>query len=305
MRLPTRLPVLAFALFVAACGSGGAAGASQSASPSPSPTGLDVPSAAPNDLSYWLRATFTQAIPPVNRFAVQPWVVITGDGRVITQGPVPAIFPGPLAPNLRSRQISDPGRAAILAAAKELGLLDGNGDFTAGGPTLAGGVNGRLELTIDGRVIVLTGNPSAFIECVAAPCVPPPGSAAAFGELWRRLGDLGSWIPSELGPDTAYVPESYALLVGQAPTPDPNLPQAPAVWPLSQPLALFGGPVANGTARCGTVSGADAATLGAALAKANALTPWVQNPATSATFGLTVRPMVAGEDVCREIFGPA
>jgi hypothetical protein len=53
------------------------------------------------------------------------------------------------------------------------------------------------------------------------------------------------------------------------------------------------------------VSGPDAATLLAALDKANSLTQWTQDPSTSASFGLTVRSMVPGEDVCREVFGPA
>ena len=61
--------------------------------------------------------------------------------------------------------------------------------------------------------------------------------------------------------------------------------------------------MANGTARCGTVTGADADALRPALDAATPLTPWVQDPETSATFGLTVRPMVSGEDACREAFG--
>jgi hypothetical protein len=76
-------------------------------------------------------------------------------------------------------------------------------------------------------------------------------------------------------------------------------------WPLEQPIALFGGPVADGSYRCGTASGADADTLRPSLQAANQLTQWVQDPTTSATFGLTVRPMVPGEDICRETFGPA
>lgn len=292
-RLASALPAIAaIAIVVGACGSG--------AVPSPSAT----PTPPPPPETYWLRATTTQALPPVNVFGMQPLVLITGDGRVITQGPVPAIFPGPLLPNLRARLLSEAGRAAILAAAKQLGLLDGVTDFNSG-PLLAGGINGRIELTVDGRVVTLTGNPNALMECVTTPCEPPAGSAAAFAELWRRLGDLASWMPNELGPEAAYEAPSYAILVGPAPTPDPNLPQAPMDWPLAQALGLFGGPVAGGSFRCGTVSGADAAVLRAAMQKANALTAWVQDPTANATFGLTVRPMVPGEDVCREVFGPA
>ncbi len=246
----------------------------------------------------------TQALPPVNVFGTQPYSVITGDGQWITQLALPTVYPGPLLPSLEARAITAAGQAAILQAARDLGLLGGATDFSAG-PVLAGGVSGRIEMTVDGQRITLTGNPNALMECVTTPCDPPPGSAAAFAEFWRRLGDLGSWIPNELGPASPYVAPAYAILVGPAPAQDPSFSQPPMDWPLAQPLALFGGPVAGGSYRCGAVAGADADTLRPSLQAANQLTQWVQDPTTSATFGLTVRPMVPGEDVCRETFGPA
>jgi len=297
MRLSTRLVVTAFAVLVAACGGSGAA-------VSPSPAVTSAPSSEPDTGTYWLRATYTQALPPLNTFGGQSYAVIAGDGQSVTQLALPTVYPGPLLPNLESRQVTPAGRAAILQAAKDFGLLDGTTDFNAG-PVLAGGVSGRLEMTVDGQRVTLTGNPNALMECVTTPCDPPAGSAAAFAEFWRRLGDLPSWIPNEVGPASPYVAPAYAILVGPAPTQDPNFSQPPMDWPLEQPLALFGGPVANGSHRCGTVSGADADTLRPSLQAANQLTQWVQDPSTSATFGLTVRPMVPGEDICRETFGPA
>ena len=127
---------------------------------------------------------------------------------------------------------------------------------------------------------------------------------AAFGDLWRQLSDLGGWLRAELGPEVAFVPPAYALLVRPAPEGMPDLPQAPAVWPLATPLATFGVPVANGTARCGTVGGAEARTLRPALETANTLTPWIQSPDGAARFGITVRPLVPGEDACVEVFRP-
>ena len=306
-----RLATVALAVLVVACSSPGgatptgspvASGAPSSGAPaSPDPTPptsspTPAPSANPDATTTWLRAVTTQALAPVNLFGNLPYAVITGDGQWITQGPVPAVFPGPLLPNLRARQVSEAGRAEILAAATQLGLLDGTTDFNSG-PPLVGGVSGRIEVTVDGRRITLTG-PVSPTGCSTKPC-------EAFAEFWRRLSDLGSWMPAEIGADTEYLAPAYALLVGAAPMPDPNLPQAPAVWPLEQPLALFGGPVDGGRARCGTVSGPDVATVRAAFARANTLTPWVQSASASATFGITVRPMVSGEDVCRELFGPA
>ena len=214
MHLPARLLVTAFAVLVAACGGSGAASPSSSPSASAGPT--PGPSADPAAQTYWLRAMTTQALPPLNVFGMQPYSVITGDGQWITQLAVPAIYPGPLLPSLQARQVTEAGRAAILKAAKDLGLLEGTTDFNVG-PVLAGGVSGRIEMTVDGQRVTLTGNPNALMECVTTPCEPPPGSAAAFAEFWRLLGDLGSWIPTELGPASAYVAPAYAILVGPAP----------------------------------------------------------------------------------------
>jgi hypothetical protein len=295
--LPRRVLVGLVAITLAAC----TGAASSPADPSPSAV-PPVASSSPSSQTYWLRMTTWQAIPPLNQFAGQPQLVITGDGVAVTSGPVPAIYPGPLLPNLIGRPISRAGLDAIVQRARDLGLLDGTTDFTRD-DNLMGGVTGRIELTVDGTRVTLTGSPDATIECITTPCEPAPGTPEAFGELWRELLDLPSLVGSALGPESTYVPGAYALLVTTAPQADPSLPQRPAVWPLDQPLESFGGPVANGTARCGTASGNDADTLRPALEAANQLTPWVDRAGSTTMFGLTVRPLVLGEDACTEIFG--
>jgi len=298
MRMQRHL-VLTFALvaLVAACG-GGAVASPAASLPGPADPTPVMPSPSPGDAgTYWLRMTTFQAIPPVNLFAVGPTSVITGDGLYLVPGAVPAIYPGPLVMPLFARQVSDAGREQILAWAGELGLLSGKTDFSGGGG-LAGGVTGKIELTVDGGLAALTGPPDATSP------EPAPGSPEAFGELWRRIASLPESLPGELGPETPYTPEAYAILVGPAPVPESGIRPTIADWPLDTPLATFGGPVQNGTYRCGLVEGEDADTLRPALANANQLTQWVQDPETSATFGLTVRPIVAGENPCAEIFGP-
>jgi hypothetical protein len=295
------LPIVVAVLstLVAAC-TGGLPAPTPSAS---TPSASSAASSAAGPAGYWLRMTTTQAIPPLNQFSAAPPLVIDGQGVAVVSAPVPAIYPGPLVVPLSGRAVSDAGRATILQEARDLGLLAGQTDFRGTSNQLAGGITGHIELTVDGQRVTLTGDPSAHIECITTPCDPPPGSPAAFGELWRRLSDLPSWLGADLGPESPYVPDGYSILVGPPPAPDPVLAQAPADWPLSQPLATFGTPVANGTARCGTVRGADADALRPAFAAANALTPWVQDLSTNATFGLTVRPLVDDEDACREVFG--
>ncbi len=161
---------------------------------------------------------------------------------------------------------------------------------------LPGGMTGRMELTVDGQLVTLTGFPEVD-------GVLEPGSPVAFAELWRRIASLPERIPSELGPEQPYTPTAYAILVGPPPAPQSGVAGAIADWPLETPLATFGGPVLDGSYRCGLVDGEEAATLRNALENANQLTQWTQDPETSATFGLTVRPIVAGENPCAEVFG--
>lgn len=304
MHLSTRhLPAAALAVIVAACSSAGStATASPTAVPSPSAS-IPAASAVPDAQGYWLRLTTTQAIPPLNLFGTAPALVITGSGTVVTTGAVPAIYPGPLVAPLLGRPISDAGRAKILKLATDLGLLGARTDFSAGAP-IAGGVTARIEISVDDRLVTITG-PSDVPGCAAGQaCSPAPGTPEAFGLLWNRLLDLSSWLAADLGPQAPYQPVAYAVLIGSAPAPDATLGASITQWPLTTPMSSFGTLVANGTARCGTATGADVAMLRGAFAKANQLTQWVASPTANATYGLTVRSLTPGEDACREVFGP-
>ncbi len=52
-----------------------------------------------------------------------PSLLVTGDGRVIEQGPQIEIYPGPLLPNLQQRTISEAGIQALLRLAEEHDLF--------------------------------------------------------------------------------------------------------------------------------------------------------------------------------------
>ena len=299
MRLPIRLTALiaVAATAVVACGSG--APTVPPAAPLPSL----APQPSPEADTYWLRATASQAIPPIDQFPIPPVATITGDGTYITIGPQDAMYPGPALPNLIGRPIGDAGRAKLLAEARRLGLLSGQTDFTAEGG-VPGGVTGRLELTVDGRRVTLTGSPEAEIQCVTTPCEAPPGTPAAFAAFWSSLQDP-TWLGDALGPEAPYVADRYALLIGPPPPPEASIPQPILDWPLDAPVGTFGTAVANDSRRCGAVTDEDAAAIQPVLAEANQASQWVQDPSTSATFGVVARPFVPGEDPCAESFGPA
>ena len=56
-------------------------------------------------------------------FADLPSLLVTGDGRVIEQGPQIEIYPGPLLPNVLQRTISEAGIQALLRLAEEHDLF--------------------------------------------------------------------------------------------------------------------------------------------------------------------------------------
>jgi len=286
--------MVAMAMLVAAC-----TGAASPSAP-PSPSGSAAGPAAP---AYRLRATTTQAIPPINRFGLLPMVTITGDNQVVVAGPQIMIYPGPLLPNLQARPITDAGFEKIVQRGRDLGMFTGSGDFTP--PDVMPGASlGRIEIVVDGVLHDLSGDPSRVIVCVTTPCDPAPGTPEAFGAFWASLSDL-TWLTGDLGQEAPYVADSYALLIGVEPTDDPAIRPAVAIWPLEQPIATLGKPVGSAPApRCGTVHGADAATLRPSLEAANQLTRWVDEGADRGdATPLQVRPMMPGEDVCLELFG--
>jgi hypothetical protein len=93
---------------------------------------------------------------------------------------------------------------------------------------------------------------------------------AGDGSFWRELSDLRSMVGDELGAETEYHPEGYALLIGVTPPDDAGLAPQVLPWPLETPLAETGVPIGDADMpRCGTIEGEDAATLEAALAGAN------------------------------------
>jgi hypothetical protein len=281
--IAARLLVAVATLTLAAC-----SGAGPSPSPSPSPD--ETP-----DSGVLLRVTQSQTLPPAATFAWTPSIVITLDGRVLVGGAVPAIYPGPLLAPIIERQLSPAGWQAIVAEARRAGLLSGAPDFTDGGVP-PGGVTARLQIAADGRVHDLVGDPSRVMMCITAPCDPAPGSPEAFAGFLIRLADLASWLPGALGPERVHVPAGFAVLVGQPPAEEPGLSGPPVAWPLAAGFAALGAPLADGSgARCGTVTGADAAALWPALQAATQLTRW-SDPVDGSLHGIVVRPMLPGDD---------
>ena len=227
-------------------------------------------------------------------------LVVTADGRVLTTGPVDEIYPGPLVAPVVERPISPRGVAQLLQAARDAGILRPDGDFT-GGTMLPGAAAARLQVAVDGIAYDLVGDANAATPCAPGASCPAAvaGTPAAFAAFWYRLLDMAGWLEAELGPEREHAPAAYAVIVGPPPEPWPGA--TPALWPLADPaLDLFGSPVKGEPgSRCGVAAGDLASALRPVFAGATQLTPFVATASASATHGLTVRPLLPGdEDPC-------
>ena len=286
--------LLVVAALVGACGSGGATSPAPPTAP-PTSSPADGGSAAP-DTGFRLRATTVQALAPIETFGWLPSLVISGDLVAIQAGAIPAIYPGPLVTPLLASQLTEAAWQTIVADARTAGLLSGASDFTGGGMPL-GSAAGRVEMIVDGRTFDFTGDPSRVMRCITTPCVPGPGTPEAFGGFWERLGNLSGWLGSEVQASGPWDAPAYAVLAGPPPAQDPQLGSPPLAWPFAVPAASFGDPVKGDSARrCGVARGADAGALRTALGTATQLTRWGDAASPATLVGLTIRPLVPGDD---------
>jgi hypothetical protein len=225
----------------------------------------------------YLRLWQTQALPPPSTFMFASLVTVSNGIWIDNNVAIDLIFPGPLLVLPNARSITPAGEQAIVEQARELGLLEGQTDFTGGGP-MPGGVVGHILLIVDGTRYELTGDPARTRFCENGRLCPvDPGTPEAFAAFWSELQD-SAWLAANLGPIAQYRPERLAVLV-IAPAGD-NSGVAPnkSQWPLSTPFADFGQPFAGGEGlRCAVVSGDDLVTLLPALLKGNQLTIFVDS----------------------------
>lgn len=235
-----------------------------------------------------------------------PEFSLMGDGRAITPGAIPEIYPGPAIAPLFSQLVTPDGVQAILSLAKTDGLLGPDHDYTDMGSVGIADV-GTTMFTIVADGQTHTFNFYALSELGKK---PPTMSQAEFDartlaqDFATKMGDL-SWLPAGSTADPSpYVPSAVRVFVGgyQA---DPNVSEPAVRWPLSVGLADFGAAMDAASSagnlrsslpdRCGVVTGSELDTLSPLIAKANQLSPWKSG---DHEFGLLFRPLLPDETGC-------
>ena len=262
------------------------------------PAGATNPSASPSAVidpdTVVIRVDWEGGfVPPGVNLSRLPLVLVTADGRVITQGPQDAMYPGPLLPNLQVRTLTPDSLADLLERAADDGLLV-DAEY-AGGP-IADATTTVLRITVDG--VTYTQSAYALFESLDANGAEQlSGAPDAEGRAAMR-----SFLDALTGlPDGAYTgdPTSYVAdglrLYSSAYVPDPAADWLPVEWPLED-LATAGASAGDGLGiRCQVVTGDDLATVLPLLEGANSATPFRSG---GTDYTLIVRPLLPGERGC-------
>lgn len=267
-RAATMVAGVVLVVTIAACSTG-------AASPTPEPTGATIPhptGASDLILRYEEVGGFVGPNVLLGRY---PIVSVYGDGTVITQGGVPAIFPGPALPSLIATKLTEAGIQRLLAAAAGAGLLGPDAQYDATG--VADATTAQFTVVAGGGRHVV----SAYALGIAGPGNEGPFVAvrARLQAFTVLLGDLRTRFAADVvGADAPFAYTSLKALArdGAPQSGDPAITRVPLAWPLATPLATFGAPgTGAGTGwRCGVVTGADLAALKPLLAQATSITGW-------------------------------
>jgi len=288
MRRSLRPAALALALLLSACASEAIPG---EGSDSPSDPSSEPAPAAGLVLRVDQTGGFVMPSASVGRL---PVVAIYADGQVITQGPVPAIYPGPALPNLQVSEIEQSEVQDVVDRALAAGVAESD---DLGSPPVADAFSTRFT--------VVTADETYVREVYALWEAPDrEGGGAVEGvteeqsaardrlvELLDSLTALGN------SATTAYVPGAVAAIASPWIDPGDGMSYPAIAWPgPALPGTPTGGPPDMG---CVTVAGAEVAPLLELAGTATQLTPWTTPD--GATWAVTFRPLLPEESGCEDL----
>ncbi len=166
-------------------------------------------------------------------FTQVPALLVTGDGRVITEGPVPAIYPGPLLPNLVQRTITEDGIQTLLAKADELGLL-ANIRYTNPHSQIADAPDTVVTITVDGTTYRHVAYALGFDP------ETDPDRANLF-DFVTAASDLPTTVGADqLGSEEPFESDAYLIQATEVDlsTMDTDLPPTVVRWPADATVPL-------------------------------------------------------------------
>ncbi|WP_250004229.1 hypothetical protein [Actinoplanes sp. M2I2] len=294
-RLRGTLIAAAVPLFLlAACAQPGATGAGAGAPGSGAPESASASPGAGDGLVARVES-FGGFVPPDRTVGALPSISVYADGRVITEGPTPAIYPGPALPNLQVVTLSPDRLRQVVKEAGDAGVRAGT-DF--GRPNVADAPTTRVTVT------TAEGTQSVAVEALNEAQADDPmlttaqeAARAKLAGFVDKLGDLATG--EDAGTSAAYQPEAVAALArpwtketaGEGTQPEITWPGPALPGDYLNPAFKIG---------CVVVDGVQADKVLAAAKKANQLTPWT---ADGQKYLITFRPLLPDETGCAQFKG--
>ncbi|GIF52205.1 hypothetical protein DFJ67_0398 [Asanoa ferruginea] len=227
-----------------------------------------------------------------------PALSIYGDGRVISEGPVAAIYPGPALPNLQQSRISTADVDALVRRAVKAGVGAGT---DLGQPGVADAATTRFVVTTEAG---LRRTDAYALEMPDDGGLLTADQKAARKKLSDLLADLQD-LPKTLGSGAVTEEGGYqAKVVAGIATPYTQQPEN--VAELAPPTAVvWPGPVLPGgrlnpnvDVGCVAASGDQARAVLTAAGKANAMTPWTS---AGKRWSVLLRPLLPDESGCADL----
>jgi len=239
MRHPVRVVLLLAGLGLAACGDDSPPDAAGTLPPVDSP----APTAPSTTTSYEVAAGTDDVVisvahdggfvPPGVIFTKSPGALVTRDGRVLTTGPVAAVYPGPLLPNILTRSITPAAVQQLLAKADQLGLL---ADVTySRDDTVADAADTIVDITVGGR----TYHHRAY--ALGVDKREADSARQRLLEFVEIMSDLEPTVgAAALGPEQPYVPAQYLIRAMPVDPATLDLDVQPTIvpWPSDAPVRL-------------------------------------------------------------------
>ncbi|MEU4216813.1 hypothetical protein [Actinoplanes sp. NPDC026623] len=223
-----------------------------------------------------------------------PETSVYADGRVIFNGPVPAVYPGPALPNVQVLTISPDALGALIDKAVAAGVEDG-ADF--GHPGVADAPT--TEIT----VWTASGEQKVGAEALNEARADDPELTAAQKQAREKLLAFTEQLNKMTteptgGTPQEYRPETLAAIVRPYVEPGDGLPERPqtAEWPGP---ALPGESLSPTTGlSCVTATGKQADAVLAAAKDANSATPWISG---GDAYSVRLRPLLPDETGCADL----
>jgi hypothetical protein len=272
--------IVALLLLVTAC-------AGETSSP-PADTGRPITPDA-----VVLRVDYTGGFVPATHILSRlPLISVYGDGRVITDGPMPEVYPRPAVPNVQQQTIAPEQVDALVQKALAAGVGT-EADF--GRPSVTDMPSTRFTVTTSEatrtlEVYALVADEDGMSDSLTAEQRAARKKLidllAGLQELSQALGEPGLYRPSVLAVITTPYTDQTEM-----PPPDE------IAWP--GPALPGQVPDANLRAGCVTVTGDEVAAVLALAVKANVLTPWTSG---GKRWSLSFRPLLPDESGCANLF---